>query len=741
MISTPPDPAPPVAPAWDPPIRGLLVESVGNHADEDDEMGGAIDLNDVDWASSDMDVGSEDAGLGGGSISLSLTDESPQVAKLVGGQDRLGAEEGDTSSAPRNNGGVSPPPGSSSTADSVPSRGSSPSPTNSVPTTRASRAQRTSPFNLKACSSCKKGKAQAIKCRVDRRHWEDPDWTDPPTRPWLMPAGFVEWLAVEERQAQQQPGDAKFLLRGVAADAARKLALDAAASEAAALAAANKAKVRQAAGAGGVGASIASVTATAAAAPKNSGWTRVVAMQKAGGGSKAVTGVVAKSAAAVAAKAVAEPFPRSSAPSVSKPTIVVASKPPIIAAPKSMISAHRTVPVAAAKFVPTGGAKAVAGTVPRSEAVTTVRPDMSAAAKGGAVTPSSKASARGGGHDGTKGAGPRASRGESASALLERMLGSASLPPPPAPAPAARPVIPAPVVAPGAPVMGGLGIKRTRCLAAGCSNPVPSNVAFCSDDCLVAAQKQVVQALAALRRRRHRPSKSSAPWAGSMMAGGSMGKDSARANNGSVGSAPSWRVEGGGGGAEVAAAGGGGGKEVKSEGGGGVHRRGGGGDRPGRVGGPEGAAGGNGGGGAAKPAGGEPSSKPDPPWTEQDEEEFAKGLEAVRGRVVLTAAQKYRLKIRDRFRDLFAEGMAELGVDRSEIMMAGVLAWDLEHELHVFSGADRGAYKEKATSLIFNIKFAKNPELFKVGGSGCCIGPRAVLGVDGVRGAYVDTCS
>ncbi|CAN0177353.1 unnamed protein product [Ectocarpus fasciculatus] len=68
----------------------------------------------------------------------------------------------------------------------------------------------------------------------------------------------------------------------------------------------------------------------------------------------------------------------------------------------------------------------------------------------------------------------------------------------------------------------------------------------------------------------------------------------------------------------------------------------------------------------------------------------------------------------DRFRELFAEGMAELGVDAADAaVLCGMLAWDLEHELNAFSRTNRGVYKEKAQSLRFDIKFAKNPELFK----------------------------
>ncbi|CAM9813051.1 unnamed protein product, partial [Scytosiphon promiscuus] len=289
-------------------VGGAFGATTGGDED-DDGMSGAIDMNDAGWASNgDLD--------GSAAIARAAGLQTASLARAV------------------------PPPLFTNTA---------------APTTRGSRNQRTSPFNLKACSACKKGRTSAIKCRVDNQHWEDPDWTDPPSRPWVMPDGFVEWIA-----------------------------------------------------------------------------------------------------------------------------------------------------------------------------------------------------------------------------------------------------------------------KRTRCLVPGCNNPVGRDVAFCSDDCVVAAQKQAMQALTAFHQKQR---------------------------------------------------------------------------------------------GGAADAG---PALPLPEWTPEDEEAFAKGLEAVRARSAQTAGQRFRHKVMDRFRELFSEGMAELGVDPGEaVVLSGVLAWDLEHELNAFSPTNRGVYKEKAQSLRFNIKFAKNPELFK----------------------------
>ena len=388
--------------------------------------------------------------------------------------------------------------------------------------TRGSRNQRTSPFNLKACSACKKDRASAIKCRVDSRHWEDPDWTDPPTRAWAMPPGFVEWLAKSESGAggQQQPGKS-----------------------------------------------------TAAAA-----------------------------AAAIRAK-------------------------------------NQSRAVASSSF---------------------------------------------------KYQGPRRVPGpETASSLLDRMLGSAALPPR-APAPVVPSVVPAPRVAPGGPLAGGGGIKRPRCLAPGCMNAVARDAPFCSDDCVVTAQRQAVQALVSSRgqlraSRAPLPPRASAARGASRsgagtVAGGAAAAVASTTNNGSAGGDAATVGDGGAGGT---GAGGGGGSTV-------------------------GAA------GASASSASAPGA-----WTPQDEEQFAKGLEAVRGRSTQNSTQRFRNKVMDRFRELFAEGMNELGVDSMDVaVFSGVLAWDLEHELNAFSRSDRGVYKEKAQSLRFNIKFAKNPELFKV--RNCC---------------------
>lgn len=602
----------------------------GNHGDEEDEMVGTIDLDEVDWTAGDIEgIEHEDVGIASASMGLGLGLAPPLEVKSMRNQPRSNPGVDIAATALRNNGESSlpaPPPA----VETVSSRSSSP--IGSVPTTRASRAQRTSPFNLKACSACKKGKATPIKCRVDRRHWEDHDWTDPPTRPWIMPQGFVEWLAGEERQAQQQGGDAKFVLSGVAEAAAVKFASDAAASSAAALAAANK--------------------------------TRKPSSGGSGVGSNVHTGAAALTAAHIAGQSGA------SVPKTKTPTWV---RTPL------------------AKQGPT--LKQGAG----GKHGLPTRPGAAALGAGSKTAKNSQ--------EAVKSAGPRAPRVESASALLERMLGSA-LPPAPAPAPPPRPVIPASTSSLGGPTPGGMGLKRPRCLAIGCTTPVPSHVAFCSDDCVVTGQKQAAQALMVYHRKSQRIKRNPSSYAA--------GPNSARTNNGSASAPPLTSTVGGSSsvGGEVVLTGVGGGAEVKGESGGipgGFEGKN---DGVGRRTAVQGATGA--GGAAATAAVDQKPFRSGTSMTPHDEEEFTKQLEAVRDRVVLTPAQKFRLKIRDRFRELFAEGMTELGVDPSDMMMASVLAWDLEHELHVFSGADRSVYKEKAQSLRFNIAFGKNPELFKV---------------------------
>lgn len=466
------------------------VSRAGADDGGEDDDAVAIDINDMDWGSnSEGEIGGGVSSVGLSAEAMEVLATSPvterkHVASAAGGKSLAGA--GAKLIAGNTRTGPTIPPPLFTAANTA------------APTTRGSRNQRTSPFNLKACSACKKGRASAIKCRVDRRHWEDPDWTDPPSRPWVMPEGFVDWLAKEDRGPMgEQPGS-----------------------------------------------------------PTNA--------------------ATAAAAAAVMAVAVG----------------------------------------------------------------------------------------------GNKTAGPRSPRVESASSLLDRMLGAAALP-----APAPAPVVPAPIpaqrVAPGAPVIGGSGIKRPRCLAQGCNNAVARDKAFCSEDCVVDAQKLAVQALVAFHRRKEQ------------MAAASAGPQKVNANGSAAVTATGGAVAGEHGAGTAAAA------APSASGGGGA----------------EGV--GSGGGAAAEPS----------KWTAEDEQGFTKGLEAVRGRSAQTAAQRFRHKLMDRFRELFVEGMTELGVDAVDVaVLSGVLAWDLEHELNAFSKSDRGVYKEKAQSLRFNIKFAKNPELFKVRG-------------------------
>ena len=502
--------------------------------EEDDGMAGAIDINDAGWASN-SDLGSIDVGT----AAAAAASASPAVASAAAAAAARGQRErhGGGGGGLRNGGGKSTPSARSTSLQTASVARAVPPPlfTNSAaPTTRGSRNQRTSPFNLKACSSCKKGRVSAIKCRVDLQHWEDPDWTDPPSRPWVMPDGFVEWVAkVDGGPDGNQPGS-----------------------------------------------------------PMN-----------------------------------------------------------------------RATAAAAAAFRETALAE--------------------------------KAAAAG------SGAGPRVAVTESASALLDRMLGAAALPPP-VPAPVARAPVPAPRTAPGAPVAGGAGVKRTRCLVTGCSNPVGRDVAFCSDDHVVAAQKQAVQALVAYHQKQQAAAAVAA-------ATGASEKESNGGGGGNVGGDAVAAVEDGSGGAE----GTGGGRES----------------------------------GGSTAAGGEKegttttAAAAAPKWTAEDEESFTKGLEAVRARSAQTSGQRLRHKIMDLFRELFAEGMTELGVEAGEAaVLSGVLAWDLEHELNAFARTSRDVYKEKAKSLRFNIKFAKNPELFKVCvcGRGCVRVPRRdVCDAGGVRAAWV----
>lgn len=673
--------------------HGDSNRSVSNNGDEDDEMNGAIDLNDVDWASSDMEiVGNDDVDIAPAPIPLAFSLSSSLKPLKNNVRSNSGEDGGmlDTS----NNG--TPGMVSSSIIEDLSPRSvnsSSPTnntpansaPTNSVPTTRASSSQRTSPFNLKACSACKKGKAQAIKCRVDRRHWEDPDWTDPPTRPWVMPEGFVEWLATEERQAQKLPGDAKFVLRGVADAAAKKMASNMAASSAAALSAAGKAKGRPPNGGSSSSSAVSPpLTSVAASAPepraKPSSWSRTSG-PKHPPGTKQI--IVPKQS--IGSKQIAEAKQNAGEKQTVRTKQAVGAKQAVgtkqIMTSKSVTTGMMVKPVIAGPF----------------SKIDTASPAM----KGGMSTLTGKA---GGRHqDAGRNAGPRLSQAETASSLLERMLGTASLPSAPAPQPAARPIIPASMIAPGAPVAGGLGIKRPRCLAEGCLNPVTNNAPFCSADCTVAAQKQAVRALIAFFRRTRQPAR----VASASASGTARNTEPGKVDNGTLSkssSSASVRSGGSGGGDAALGGEGGGGAGVKSENtGGGGGKQGGG---AGAAAGAEATAGGG---------GGQASFAARAPWTAEEEEEFSKGLDTVRDSAALTKAQKFRIKIRDRFRELFAEGMAALGVDAEDMMMAGVLAWDLEHELHVFSGADRNVYKEKGTSLRFNITFAKNPELFKVG--------------------------
>lgn len=498
-------------------------------------MAGAIDMSDFDWASIGDSEGGNSSGLSAAAAAAAVGDLST-VSLVSRGHSHTPAPAptppnitaGSRSRSAARNGGAATNTASAAAAGIRASGVARVSPSPPPPlftapapasasaaiTTRGSRNQRTSPFNLKACSSCKKGRASAIKCRVDSRHWEDPDWTDPPSRLWVMPAGFVAWLAKEDKGPNgEKPGSP-------------------------------------------------TNAATAAAA--------AVAMAAAG---------------------------------------------------------------------------------------------ASAASKSGA--------------------GPRAPRVESASSLLDRMLGEAALPPPP-PVPVAPPPIPALRVAPGAPAAGGGGIKRPRCLARGCSTAVAKDAAFCSDGCIVAAQSQAAQALLAYHQGGGRKKETSAAITASFAANGTTG---VAGGGDGLAAGPSTTNAGGG---DAAAAGGGGGDE----------------------------GGGSGGGkSVVSTTKMSPFSSSATPlrWTEHDEEEFSSSLKAVRDRSAQTPALRFRHKIMDRFRELFAEGMAELGMLSADVMLfSGVLAWDLEHELHVFSRTDRAVYKEKAQSVRFNIKFAKNPELFKV---------------------------
>ncbi|CAM9364344.1 unnamed protein product, partial [Ectocarpus sp. 12 AP-2014] len=464
---------------------GGVANGIVDDEDDAEGMAGAIDMNDVGWASSsDLDSAMAAIDVVGATTTTEAPPPAPAPAPAVYPPAReqhrhsaattAGSSGGGGGGAAARNGGTISARAAGLQTASVARAVPPPLFTNSAaPTTRGSRNQRTSPFNLKACSACKKGRISAIKCRVDC----GPDGERPGS-----------------------PHNAR--------------------------------------------------TAAAAAAVRN-------------------TALAAKAAAAAAA--------------------------------------------------------AGAGSGP----------------------------------------GSRSPAAESASSLLDRLLGTAALPPPP-PAPVVRAPVPAPRAAPGAPAIGGAGLKRTRCLTAGCDKPVGRDVAFCSDDCVVSAQRQAVQALVAHHRKQQQAA--------------------SRRSSSSKAAAAAAAANGGGGGGGGAAAAGANGEEGVS-------------------------AGGVGGEAVATATDGESSSGG---CTAKDEQAFAKGLEAVRARSAQTAGQRFRHKVMDRFRELFAEGMAELGVDRADAaVLCGMLAWDLEHELNAFSRTNRGVYKEKAQSLRFNIKFAKNPELFK----------------------------
>ncbi|CAN0422011.1 unnamed protein product, partial [Discosporangium mesarthrocarpum] len=206
---------------------------------------------------------------------------------------------------------------------------------------------------------------------------------------------------------------------------------------------------------------------------------------------------------------------------------------------------------------------------------------------------------------------------------------------------------------------GGGGIKRLRCLAEGCGSSVARGVAFCSEDCAVSARRQAVKGILAHRSASEKGKRNKTPPAKATTT------ITAKKGAGKSGD-----------GAEAGAGAGG---------------------RQGGVKGKE------------RVVGSAPST-PSSHHEDGDEEEFDKGLEAMLK--LATAPQRFRFKVRDRFGSLFQEGMAELGLPR-DLARCMVLAWDLENELQAFAGADRSLYKERAQSLRFNVRLAKNPELFK----------------------------
>lgn len=211
-----------------------------NNPDElDDEMAGAIDLNDVDWASSDVDGGINDGGseaeanavasaaaelmnptsldavaasvssggaegsagsvAGNGQVSVSAVETglppgygqpgfgtaAATVSSPAGGAGAaIAASAANTATATSASTVTAASAASAAVATTVVRSAAAPSaartytggissnarfPVNtSGRMTRGSRAQRTCPFPLKACSACKKGKATALQCRLDR---------------------------------------------------------------------------------------------------------------------------------------------------------------------------------------------------------------------------------------------------------------------------------------------------------------------------------------------------------------------------------------------------------------------------------------------------------------------------------------------------------------------------------------------------------------------------------------------
>ncbi|CAN0104014.1 unnamed protein product [Ectocarpus sp. 6 AP-2014] len=156
---------------------GGVANGIVDDEDDAEGMAGAIDMSDVGWASSsDLDSAMAAIDVVGAATTTEAPPRppAPAVYPLAREQHRhsgatpAGSRGGGGGGAAARNGGTISARAAGLQTASVARAVPPPLFTNpAAPTTRGSRNQRTSPFNLKACSACKKGRISAIKCRVD----------------------------------------------------------------------------------------------------------------------------------------------------------------------------------------------------------------------------------------------------------------------------------------------------------------------------------------------------------------------------------------------------------------------------------------------------------------------------------------------------------------------------------------------------------------------------------------------